>query len=72
MTAPITVHVNGEPHSAAPGTTLLTLLGEAGVGPDRRGVAVAVGDHVVRRADWASHVLEDGDRVEVVTATQGG
>ena len=37
-----------------------------------RGVAVAVNGTVVRRAEWASTTLSDGDRVEVLIATQGG
>ena len=39
--------------------------------PDR-GVAVAVDAEVVPRGEWATHVVEDGARVEVVTAVQGG
>ena len=37
-----------------------------------RGVAVALNDEVVRREAWAATVVRDGDRVEVVTAWQGG
>lgn len=36
------------------------------------GVAVAVNDEVVRRDDWDLRELRAGDRVEVVTAVQGG
>lgn len=36
------------------------------------GVAVAVNDQVLRRRDWDSTPLADGDRVEVLTAVQGG
>jgi sulfur carrier protein len=37
-----------------------------------RGVAVAVNGEVVPRADWARTALRGGDRVEVLTAAQGG
>ena len=37
-----------------------------------KGIAVAVNGEVVRRVDWASHRLADGDVVDVVTAAQGG
>lgn len=40
--------------------------------PDPRGVAVAVNGSVVRAADWSHTWLRDDDRVEVVTAHQGG
>jgi sulfur carrier protein len=36
------------------------------------GVAAAVNGEVVPRSSWAGTVLRDGDRVEVVTAVQGG
>ena len=38
----------------------------------RRGVAVAVNGEVVPRSTWATAGLRDGDRVEVLTAAQGG
>lgn len=37
-----------------------------------RGIAVAVNGEVVPRADWPARALRDGDRVEVLTAAQGG
>jgi sulfur carrier protein len=36
------------------------------------GIAAAVNDEVVRRASWPHTRLQPGDRVEVVTAVQGG
>ena len=38
----------------------------------RRGVAVAVNGEVVPRSVWPAARLRDGDRVEVLTAAQGG
>ena len=37
-----------------------------------RGVAVAVDEAVVPRGSWLSYALVPGQRVEVVTAVQGG
>ena len=37
-----------------------------------RGVAVAVNGEVVPRGRWAQTPLSDGDRVEVLSAAQGG
>lgn len=68
----ITISVNGEMRQVPAGASLLDLLAELGIGSDTRGVAVAVGDHVVRRADWSTTALADGAHVEVVTAVQGG
>ncbi|HEY0717369.1 MAG TPA: sulfur carrier protein ThiS [Streptosporangiaceae bacterium] len=36
------------------------------------GIAVAVNGAVVRRSEWESTRLADGDQVEVLTAVQGG
>jgi sulfur carrier protein len=38
----------------------------------RAGIAVAVNGEVVPRSAWADHALRDGDRVEILTAAQGG
>jgi sulfur carrier protein len=40
--------------------------------PDARGVAAAVNGVVVPRARHEALVLAEGDRVEIVTAVQGG
>ena len=42
------------------------------VEPGTRGVAVAVDGEVVPRSLWQGLELEDGARVEVLTAMQGG
>jgi sulfur carrier protein len=36
------------------------------------GVAVAVNGEVVTRSSWETTALREGDRVEVLTAVQGG
>ncbi|ROT34198.1 sulfur carrier protein ThiS [Micromonospora sp. HM5-17] len=62
--------VNGVGRQLPGATTLAELVTE--LTPDSRGVAVAVNGEVVPRAGWAARVLRDGDRVEVLTAAQGG
>jgi len=44
----------------------------AAIGAPVAGVAVAVDDHVVPRAEWSGCRLRDGATVEVLTAVQGG
>jgi sulfur carrier protein len=64
------VTVNGAARELTPGTTLAQVVAEltsAGAG-----VAVAVNDTVVPRGAWTATVLADRDRVEVLTAVQGG
>ncbi|MEU6662959.1 sulfur carrier protein ThiS [Streptomyces sp. NPDC046821] len=71
MTVSVTrVSVNGEGREVAPGTTLDALV--AGLTTAHSGVAAALNETVVPRTQWAATALTDGDRVEVLTAVQGG
>ncbi|MEW2525222.1 sulfur carrier protein ThiS [Streptomyces sp. NPDC047071] len=73
MTTPsaaFALSVNGEARDVAAGTTLDALVAELTTAPS--GVAAALNETVVPRARWATTVLRDGDRVEVLTAVQGG
>ena len=62
--------VNGEPSTVATGATVASLVDELGCGV--RGVAVAVNGEVVPRSRWGEAALSAGDRVEVLSAAQGG
>lgn len=64
------VSVNGEPREFAPGTALDTVVKTLTPAPS--GVAAALNETVVPRAMWPSTSLSEGDRVEVLTAVQGG
>jgi sulfur carrier protein len=64
------IRVNGERRSIAPDATVDDVV--AGVTANAIGCAVAVNDAVVPRAAWATRTLEPGDRVEILTAVQGG
>jgi sulfur carrier protein len=64
------VSVNGETQELATGTTLDALVATLTAAPS--GVAAAVNETVVPRGQWAGTHLGDGDRVEVLTAVQGG
>ncbi|MFE1309712.1 sulfur carrier protein ThiS [Streptomyces sp. NPDC058755] len=70
MNISVTISVNGERHQVAPGTALDALVKTLTRAPS--GVAAAVNETVVPRAQWATTALAEGDRVEVLTAVQGG
>jgi sulfur carrier protein len=63
--------VNGEPRERD-GATIVELLADLGVEARARGVAVAVNGEIVPRAHWAHHRVDTGDRVEALSAMQGG
>ncbi|WP_316740411.1 sulfur carrier protein ThiS [Streptomyces sp. MK7] len=64
------ISVNGEPRRISPGTVLDTVVRSLTAAPS--GVAAALNETVVPRAQWPSTTLSEGDRVEVLTAVQGG
>ena len=65
------IFVNGEPR-ARDGATIAELLVELGVEDRARGVAVAVDGEVVPRAEWPERRVTEGERVEALSAMQGG
>lgn len=62
--------INGTPHDVANEISLDRAV--ALISTAASGIAVAVNGHVVRRASWQSTRLAAGDRLEVLTAVQGG
>ncbi|MGP4042686.1 sulfur carrier protein ThiS [Streptomyces sp. 2A115] len=64
------VFVNGARQQLAAGTALDTLVTALTAAPS--GVAAALNETVVPRAQWSKTLLSEGDRVEVLTAVQGG
>ena len=63
--------LNGQPRELG-AQTLAAALAELQVAGDARGVAVAVDGEVIPRARWEEVELDEGARVEVLTAMQGG
>jgi sulfur carrier protein len=66
----VRIKLNGETKDLVEGTTLLGLVEELSLAPER--LAVELNREVVRRADWPSAVLSEGDRVEIVHFVGGG
>jgi sulfur carrier protein len=64
------VVINGKQHLVEPGLRLAEAVALLTAAPS--GVAAAVNGDLVRRGDWQSTELADGDQVEVLTAVQGG
>ncbi|MDT0260094.1 sulfur carrier protein ThiS [Jatrophihabitans lederbergiae] len=62
--------VNGQPREAADGVSVTDLVRQLS---DREaGIAVALNSEVVPRGSWADTTVAAGDRIDVVTAVQGG
>lgn len=64
------ITLNGETQEIEEGTTLLALLEQLKLAPER--LAVELNLNVVRRDEWSEVKLSDGDRVEIVHFVGGG
>lgn len=62
--------VNGTSRDLPDEMTFGALLEMLGSG--RSGIAVARNDRVVRRSDYDSDRVREGDRIEIITAVAGG
>ena len=62
--------INGEPRELPDGITVSALLEE--VGAPRSGIAVARNERVVRRAEFETQQVADGDTIEIIKAVAGG
>ena len=64
------IHLNGESHEVAEGTTLAELVSDLGL--KRFAFAVELNREVVPREAHEETVLASSDRIEVVTFVGGG
>ncbi|GGS54661.1 thiamine biosynthesis protein ThiS [Planobispora rosea] len=64
------VIINGAAHELPSGATVAQAVQKLTEAVS--GVAVALNDEVVSRGAWSSTTLSEADRVEVLTAVQGG
>jgi thiamine biosynthesis protein ThiS len=67
---PIQVVVNGETRSVPEGQTVLDLLHELRLDPER--VAVELNRRIVRQQKWNETALEPGAQIEIVQFVGGG
>jgi len=66
----VLIYVNGEERSVTGETTVEQVVSE--VTALSSGVAAAVNGVVVPQREWGARPVRDGDRIEIVTAVQGG
>ena len=65
------IEFNGEPVETENSLSLFQLLEQFKL-QDRKGIAVAVDNNVVPRGAWSETPLDDGKKIVVFTAAQGG
>jgi sulfur carrier protein len=66
----VKITVNGEEKEYAEGTSLALLINDLGI--KVKVMAAAVNMNVVKKDDWESHMLQEGDKVELLHFVGGG
>jgi sulfur carrier protein len=66
----VQITVNGKLREAADELTLDELVRE--ISDRSTGIAIALNSEVVPRGSWGDTAVRPGDRIDVVTAVQGG
>jgi thiamine biosynthesis protein ThiS len=66
----LTIVVNGNRTDIAEGSGISDLIKSLGLDTER--VAVELNKRIVRRADWGSTTISEGDKVEIVHFVGGG
>jgi sulfur carrier protein len=64
------ININGDDKETADGIVVSELINELGLKAER--LAIEINRRIVRRADWPSTTLSEGDKVEIVHFVGGG
>jgi len=65
------IYLNNTPQEIQASSTITNVLGSLNI-PAQKGVAIAVNNNVIPRAEWEAHILMAEDKVTLIKATQGG
>ena len=64
--------VNGDVQDVEDNLTIANLLVSMDLDPEQKGIAVAINAEVIARSAWPDMRLNDGDRMDIIHAVQGG
>lgn len=64
------ISLNGE-QTSTESATLMSFLVEKSMG-STNGIAVAINEEVVPKSEWKEKVINENDKILIITATQGG
>jgi thiamine biosynthesis protein ThiS len=66
----VSATVNGKPREIQSGETLLTLVEQLGLKPDR--LAIELDRKIIKPAEWSKTEIRDGAEIEIVHFVGGG
>ncbi|MDP2599608.1 MAG: sulfur carrier protein ThiS [Deltaproteobacteria bacterium] len=70
MTEPIEILLNGQPHTLDSPLSLAALMTQLKI--EAKHVAIAKNDEIITRSLLQETFAQNGDRIEMITAVQGG
>jgi sulfur carrier protein len=65
------IYINGSSLELNSPTLLADALGVLNMNTEK-GIAIAINNNVVPKAEWAAYLLQSEDKVTIIKATQGG
>ncbi len=65
------IFINNQAYSLQKGSNLFTALEQNGI-QNQKGIAVAVNNAVIPKAEWQNKILNENDKITIIRATQGG
>ncbi|MDN5289064.1 MAG: thiamine biosynthesis protein ThiS [Mucilaginibacter sp.] len=66
------ITVNQQLYTVPEGCTVQTLLTDVLGNQSPKGLAIAINQTIVAKANWGQELLNNGDHIMMITATQGG
>ncbi len=65
------IKLNNTSKDVPAGSALSSVLRQV-IALDAKGIAIAVNAQVVQKAKWNDFILQNGDKITIIKATQGG
>jgi sulfur carrier protein len=65
------ITVNQQTYSVAQSCSLQQMLASV-ISQPANGIAIAVNQEIISKANWDTYALQPGDNITVIKATQGG
>ncbi len=66
------INYNGKNIALTGCDSLADLFEQISIKPHCQGIAVAINNLIIPKSRWASYQIQEGDRIEVIHAVQGG
>ena len=71
INAIMNIYINNKPQQVSCQPSIADVLATLDIA-SQKGIAIAINNNVIPRAEWTSHALQDEDKIILIKATQGG